>query len=49
MSVYHTTVCYPPKTLYNVKRLLRNYYNYSVHIHLAKSPTKSVEKSPRQP
>lgn len=21
---------YPPKTLYNVRRLLRNYYNYSV-------------------
>lgn len=44
---------YPPETLHNVKRLLRNYYNYSVLFffcfHLAKSSTKCVEKNPRWP
>lgn len=46
------TLCYPLTTLYNVRRLLRNYYNYSVCFHLVKSQTdlyKRTQKHSRQP
>lgn len=50
IGVHYTTFCYSPKAFYNVRRLFRNYYNYFVvNFHLAKSPTKSVEKNPKHP
>lgn len=47
---YHARLSILPKTLYNVRRLLRNYYNYSVvHFPFSKISNNSVEKNPKHP
>lgn len=47
VSLPHTLV-YSPKALYNIRRLLRNYYNYSViNFPFSKTTNKSVEKNPK--
>lgn len=44
------TLCYPSTTHYNVRRLLRNYYNYSfVCFHFVKSQTNLYKRTPKHP